>query len=416
MNYGYQGHANSQGYYAPTAQPTTSTYGPVYYNTGADIGNQTSFDNRKRTLEALDEFFGDAKRQAIDTNSYSDVSSRLVTFQGLQIPAISSGGMAEYQPTHMLSAGVSYGPSSSHGYALPPMSNLRTKNDLTAVDRILEQMTGTAYDHSGAFAQPVMHHNNSGSAMRNSTSPPGHPHLQPMHGSAMSDHSAGTPELTSCASTVSYESGHSPTSATSSHGMSPTGSGSLYPSIPNSATGPIANMAPTSTLGGQFDTDLRHRRSGGTLQKARPAFESTNESLDAGPDNANEAMDMAPTSRPPISYKSRNSSSFKHNIDPALAGIASSSSTSGSVTPPAVGNGGTSVDAEENWVENMRLLEALKALVRARLERGEWEDDDAENTDGYGNDHEMVKSEEEARVEMGRSLYPVLKDVGMGGN
>ena len=411
MNYGYQGHANSQGYYAPTAQATTSTYGPVYYNTGTDVGNHASYDTRKRTLDALDDFFGDAKRQAIDTSSYSDVSSRLVTFQGLQIPAISSGGMADYQPAHMLGAGVGFGPSSSHGYALPPMSNLRTKSDLTAVDRILEQMTGTAYDHSGAFTQPITHHHNSATAVRHSVSPPRSQHLQPNHSSAMSDHSIGTPELTSCASTVSYDSGHSPTSATSTHGMSPTGSGPLYPTIPNTSSGPMSNMVPTSALGAQFDTDLRRRRSGGTLQKARPIFGGTDENMSAGQEGINEAMDMSPTSQPPTSYKSKKSNSFKHNIDPALAGTVSSSDSSGSLTPPATGNGSIPADAEENWVENMRLLEALKALVRGRLERGEWEnDDDVENTDNHDNDHEMVKREE---TDMVGSLYPVLKDVGM---
>ena len=418
MSYGYQGHANSQGYYAPTAHATTSAYGPVYYNTGNDIGNHASFDTRKRTLDALDEFFGDAKRQAIDTSSYSDVSSRLVTFQGLQIPAVSTGGMAEYQPAHMLSTGVGYGPSSSHGYALPPMSNLRTKSDLTAVDRILEQMTGTAYDHSGAFAQPIMQHHTSSTAMRNSTSPPGN-HLQPhhhhMHSSAMSDHSIGTPELTPCASTVSYDSGHSPTSATSTHGMSPTGSGLSYPTIPSNSSSTMSNMAPISALGTQFDTDLRRRRSGGTLQKARPGFGSIDEnSKSESSENGNDAMDITPASNPSVPYKSRTSVSLKHNIDPALAGSAGSSDTRGSLTPPATRTSSTSAEAEENWVENMRLLETLRALVRGRLERGEWDDDDTvENTSAHDNDHVMIKSEDIAGMELSKSLYPVLKEVGM---
>ena len=58
------------------------------------------------------------------------------------------------------------------------------------------------------------------------------------------------------------------------------------------------------------------------------------------------------------------------NIDPLLAGESTSSESGASertVTPPREG-----LDQDEAWVENMRLLEKLRAFVHGMIERGEF--------------------------------------------
>lgn len=87
------------------------------------------------------------------------------------------------------------------------------------------------------------------------------------------------------------------------------------------------------------------------------------------------------------------------NIDPALSGGVSSPSASGTE------EGDARDRAEEVWVENIRVIEALRKLIADRLERGEYEDDRAE-----GEDTEMGEAqEEEKEVKAEESLYPVLR-------
>lgn len=96
------------------------------------------------------------------------------------------------------------------------------------------------------------------------------------------------------------------------------------------------------------------------------------------------------------------------NIDPALSGGVSSPGVS---SPSA---SGTEEDnardrAEEVWVENIRVIEALRKLIADRLERGEYEDDTAEK-DGdteMGEAQEAQEGEKEVKAE--ESLYPVLR-------
>ena len=60
------------------------------------------------------------------------------------------------------------------------------------------------------------------------------------------------------------------------------------------------------------------------------------------------------------------------NIDPALSGVSS---------PGAASDSEQSARdrAEEVWVENIRVIEALKRMVAERLERHDYEDDTAED-------------------------------------
>lgn len=86
------------------------------------------------------------------------------------------------------------------------------------------------------------------------------------------------------------------------------------------------------------------------------------------------------------------------NIDPALSGGVSSPSPSGTE------EGDARDRAEEVWVENIRVIEALRKLIADRLERGEYEDDKAE-----GEDTEMGEAQEGEKVKAEESLYPVLR-------
>ena len=470
LGYNYQNHNGPQGYYAPTQQPSSSAYGPVYYNVsnGAEVSHNASFDNRKRGYEALNDFFGDAKRRSFDPNSYSDVGNRLLAFQGLQLPALTGGGsMAEYQSAPAMvssyGGGGVYGPTASHGYALPPMPNLRTKNDLTTVDQILEQMTATAYESpsfvaAAGVAQPGAVHVQTGMGHRprQSNSPPSiqlpsaHNCAHSSQSISMQSNHSGTPDLTPGSSTMSYTSGHSPVSAASNNGMSPLHSASMYPSLPSTTRAnmsgeyipSLSSMAPASTLGTQFDHDHRRRHSGGTLQKAQPAMRREMIKQEDEMDTAEDGEDNAPTpkmkalstadsdcgsddifsSEHKQPRSDANVKATKQMIDPALSGLASPLSS------PERDNG-LADRADEMWVENIRMLEALREFVREKLERGEYEGGAAETREEVGEKKEGGMSmHEDGEVEGegngdgdgdgdgdGMSgLYPVLRAVESG--
>ena len=86
-----------------------------------------------------------------------------------------------------------------------------------------------------------------------------------------------------------------------------------------------------------------------------------------------------------------------NNIDPALTSVQSPGEQSDS--------GDSARDrAEEAWIENIRVIEALRKLISDRLERKEYVDDDA--------DVAMSGTErgEEGRAEKSsESLYPTLR-------
>lgn len=409
-NYGASHHSAHNPYYTPQ-QP--SSYGPVYYPIShqADIGQHAAYDARKRNYDALNEFFGDAKRRQIDPHSYAQVGQRLMALQGIPIHG---GGLSDY--IHAAPPMVSidshgghhghHAPMPQHQYALP-LPSLRTKNDLMNIDQFLEQMQSTVYESSNAAAaagiqQPGAHYTHAGVNFRTSHSPPqsnlhGLSHLQ-SHASShhvapmMSSHSAqsshaGTPALTP-SSGASYTSGHSPVS---SHGMSPISRHSstvsaAYPSLPAVSLGysPHSTTAPTSTLGTNFDSDPRRRYSGGMLQRSAPSA--------ADRDSDDNSSTRSATPKSPAITRTE----VINNIDPALSGV----SSPGSVSE----NGDSARDrAEEAWIENIRVIEALRKLISDKLERKEYEDD--EDTQMGGTTE--VKSEVVEKSSV--NLYPTLR-------
>ncbi|KUJ20960.1 uncharacterized protein LY89DRAFT_420751 [Mollisia scopiformis] len=408
-------HSTHNGYYAPQ-QP--SSYAPVYYpvSHGNDLGQHAAYDGRKRGYDALNEFFGDAKRRQIDPSSYAQVGQRLMALQGLPIHG---GGISEYIPAGpaLISVDGHGGHHSAHmpqhQYALP-LPAVRTKADLMNIDQFLEQMQSTVYENSNAAAaagiqQPGAHYTHSAVNFRQSHSPPqtalhglGHmnSHVSSAHVTApmMATHSSqstssGTPALTPPSSSVSYTSGHSPVS---SHGMSPTsrhssttGGSAAYPTLPAVSLGysPHAQTAPTSTLGTNFDSDPRRRYSGGMLQRQAPR---SSEMMDTSDDS--------PTPSPKVATTPTLSREVTNNIDPALSGVTSPTGTSQS------DSGESARDrAEELWIENIRVVEALRKYIGDRLERKEYiEEEEDVSMSGTGEEKREEKKEEE-------SLYPVLR-------
>lgn len=444
LGYGHQGHnGNQQAYYAPTQQPQSTTYGPVYYtvNHAPDVNHNASYDQR-RGYEALNDFFGDAKRRGFDPNSYAEVGTRLMTIQGVHLPMVGGGGgMMSYQAAHppMMNVGGGqggvYAPTAQHAYALP-LPNLRTKNDLAAVDQILEQMTTTVYENPNSTAaagiQLPGHYPYGGMPIRRTHSPPAlqlpsshHNGYSPSplmaNGSSQSNHS-GTPALTppSSASVISHSAGHSPSSLPSNHAASPPNHGMMmYPTLPgaNSASlsgdYPSSATAPPSTLGPSFDSDPRRRYSGGRLQKAQPSPRGTANGTDIDDDSMDTTDDKYSTAKrsPSSDHNSNSNNGIKREhpqqaraeqiIDPALADMMASPATEPSESPDDKVNG--------LWVENIRVIEGLRRYVQERLQRGEYEGGMADADPGVKREGEKVG----AQHDLG-GLYPALRGMEVG--
>ncbi|KAI0128819.1 pH regulatory protein [Xylariales sp. AK1849] len=351
------GHASSYYQHHPP-----SFGGPMYYQTLGSRGDHigygaaAEFDSRKRTYDALNEFFGDAKRRHLDPSSYSQVGHRLMPLHGA-LP-IHTGSLAtEYMSAP---AAVAVDGHGSHGpysqqYSLPPMPNIRTKNDLVQIDHILEQMQSTVYESSNTAAaagvhQPGSHYLPLG--FRHSHSPPhmaAHQSALPAYSQAAmaspltavsSTHSNGTPAVTPPSSTMSYTSGHSP--GASSSGMSPTSrhnstAAGLYPTLPAVTSG-YPGQSATSTLGSTFDPDPRRRYSGGMLQRASAGPRPLETDRETTPKAAESAVSVSSVSSP-----------------------SAESETSGED------------QAYESWLENVRVIEYLREYVIDRINRKDYE-------------------------------------------
>ena len=109
-------------------------------------------------------------------------------------------------------------------------------------------------------------------------------------------------------------------------------------------------------------------------------------------------MDTSDDSRTPSPTIRK--SEVSNNIDPALSGVKSPTERSES------GDSGESARdrAEEAWIENIRVIEALRKLISDRLERKEYVDDD-DDVSMSGTDR---KGEREAE-KSSENLYPTLR-------
>ncbi|KAB8343063.1 hypothetical protein FH972_022657 [Carpinus fangiana] len=386
--YGYQGHPGGHAPFPPGSH--ASNYGPVgsvYYNVpqaGYAGGDLT--ESRKRGHDALEQFFSDAKRRQIDANHYFDLGAR---FGGLQGLSMGLGPFGGYNNQHGYGGGMddSYGGTAATYQQAPqpftPFTELKTKNDLMSIDQFLEQLQNTVYEHPGRSMPEQVH---IGLDPRLNGSPPHLPSVaQAAQGATPGAYSNAslTPSLVEDTPTPSsMHQSHSPASVHSQHNSSPRSSGAAYPTLPSvsALTGdlPAGNFqtgAPASGLGNQFEEyDGRRRYSGGFLQRARHS----------PPQTAEPRRSASPSA---VKQEVKTSSPQQETPQIKLPPIREP----GEGTPQADDGRATSTDGgerDEAWVENMRVIEALRAFVRERLERGEYGDKE-------GEDHEMRDAEDD---------------------
>ncbi|KAI6091869.1 hypothetical protein F4821DRAFT_225775 [Hypoxylon rubiginosum] len=330
-------------------------------------------DGRKRGLDALNDFFGDAKRRQLNVNSYNQVGERLVPLHAiLPISGLNNAYPVQGPAVMAVDGPAGHGPYQQH-YSLPPMPNIRTKNDLVEIDHMLEQMQSTVYEHenpntaaAAGVHQPGAHY--LPLQYRYSQSPPhsaapaqssmGNGAYSAAHVAspltAVSTHSNGTPAVTPPSSTMSYTSGHSP--STSASGLSPStrhASASVqYPSLP-AATSGYPGQSTTSTLGPNFDADPRRRYSGGMLQRAS-------------------ATSHLQVERERLQIEREGSS--VHKPEPAISAVSSPSADSESAEA-----GDDQV--YEEWLTNIRAIEYLRQYVQERIKRKDYEPDSADSSE-----------------------------------
>jgi hypothetical protein len=369
----------------------------TYYNAPAPQATY-DFETRKRGYDALDHFFGQVKRREFDPINYASVSRRLFELQGLQLPQIipSSLGIPAYQPVAV--GGYDHA-DPIQAYSLPPMGNAKTREDLTSIDQILEQMQATIYENDTHLAQSgVAQPGASYVAYRTgSNTPPsqlqGVSHstppsmLQHHHQGSIASNTdaASTPGLTPPSSAQSYTSGQSPLQAHANPSYN-----AMYPTLPSSASDMAYAAANAATLSGMYDNDERRRVGGSMLQRARPSKRD---------DDMDLASDGSVT--PPASVMNKSAKKGKGKeapkdsvIDPALSADAS--------TPKSDGK---EEDREQIWVQNMRLIEWMRDLIKKKLDRGDFgQKSDKEDTEMGGTDDRGDKSDHE-------QLYPVLRHV-----
>lgn len=392
----------------------------------------TDYEVRKRAaFDALNEFFGDAKRRVIDPATYYDVGHRLA-MGGLQPAMVSSAAAA----AGGYSGADSYGTPAAHlpqqHYTLP-LPNLRTKNDLLNIDHFLEQLQSTVYENSNGAAaagvhQAGAHYIPTGMGYgRSSHSPPtvGHPSTSSLGASnvlaPLATPQTDTPALTPASSVMSYGSGagHSPPSQHASHGLSPTRSTAsglnapMYPTLPavsamsdmNVGAGYSTSGAPASSLASGFDADGRRRYSGGLLQRQAP----TRASVEPMDEDTPTGSPKAPLDSGADGEESKSTPTLNVSmIDPSMRSPSAKSEDAAEGTPSR------EESQQEQWVENIRMIEALRELVKNRLEAGEFESEEAsaDNAGEASKDVEMghddVKTEQDKDAE---SLYPVLRAI-----
>ncbi|GKT44023.1 pH-response transcription factor pacC/RIM101 [Colletotrichum spaethianum] len=374
------GHAS---YYAP--QPSTN-YG-LYFNQQPlnpprteYIGHHGGYDNRKRAFDMVDDFFAHAKRRQVDPTSYQQVGRSLLPLHGalgLHTGPMPGSDYMAAQPQHHVQQHVQ-GPPSGPGpltqqYYLPPMPNARTKNDLVQIDQILEQMQSTVYENANQATQGIHIHGQNTFDLRHSPSPPGG-HRGSHAGMSVSQDgyhavsaahmaspltavsSTGTPAVTPPSSTMSYTSGHSP---------SPSSSVNRIHSRPQ----------------------LRQQRAQTLLWRHAPA-------------------------RRPSSPKSPLILEDSSGVTtPKAESIASSVGSPSSESDMSEG-AREREEKYDQWLENMRTIEALREYIRDRIDRREYSEEPAEQG-SKSPVASRLKSPEPMEVDAKPSpaapLYPVLR-------
>jgi len=225
--------------------------------------------------------------------------------------------------------------------------------------------------------------------------------------SANENAQASTPGLTPPSSAHSYTSGHSPISHHAATPLQGPSSNAMYPTLPAHAGmeyGSTTSAPNAATLASMYDgEDQRRRYSGGMLQRAAPGRRMNKAGNEEAMDASSEGSATPPATARKTKSKQRKASTQQMVIDPALGGEAAE-------TPTSQRSGEVSKDEAERqsmWVENMRLIEWMRDFVKQRLQRGEFDENEATGDTGMA-DTDMDGLDEDKKHE---GLYPVLKAV-----
>ncbi|WPG98499.1 Hypothetical protein R9X50_00129000 [Acrodontium crateriforme] len=458
------------GGFAPVSNNQYAGYGSVSYpnhQAGADL---QSLDTRRRAIEALNDFLGDIKRRAINPSTYYDVGHRL---QGNALPPpIGSGtgynlgynssgnnnsgsgnygGMStaslleSFNHAHDMSSGLQGGGVATHAYSLP-MPNARTKNDLQDIDRFLEQLQATVYETSNNAAasgvqQAGVHsqftgeygfgNNGNSNTNRSSNSPTSYSQSYNSNNSSFGAIDTGsnnmptstsaldTPALTPSSISSYASSGHSPMSSHSRASLGSLSGNGMYPNLP-SVTGmsdlgsgyPATTSAPASGLASGFSDGLDGRRhSGGYLTRANPATPSADTEMPDVDDGSRTPKASEQKSTPEIKEPETKEPENKNNdsIDPALR-AAEAKSESSTPAPRSEGED----KRQEDWVENIRTIEALRKWIGERLRTGDYEEEgdlSAPSEVKPGDDEAAAKMAETAKMAEAKMVEEKMADV-----
>lgn len=182
----------------------------------------------------------------------------------------------------------------------------------------------------------------------------------------------------------------------------------MYPNLP-SVTGisdigsgyPTTTSAPASGLASGFEGLEGRRYSGGRLQRQAPEQDTEM----AEPDAATEDGSRTP--------KQSDVKGATDSIDPALRGEVAKSPSEAAGTPAA--HSETDDKRQEEWVENIRVIEALRRWIGDRLRTGEYESDDQQeqgqqhHEQNAGETQPGASAEDESMMETARMVQKLAE-------
>jgi hypothetical protein len=152
----------------------------------------------------------------------------------------------------------------------------------------------------------------------------------------------------------------------------------------------MSAAAPSSGLAPAFDADGRRRFSGNLLQKAAPG---SGDEMDTGSDGSNKSRRNS--GQDDLHHDVNQLAIHSPKVDPALR------------SPSVVSDAPTETPSDsQNWVENIRVIERLRAWLKERLDTSDYVDEDEENETKP--EHRTIEDEDE------HNLYPVLRAVQEG--
>lgn len=182
----------------------------------------------------------------------------------------------------------------------------------------------------------------------------------------------------------------------------------MYPNLP-SVTGisdigsgyPTTTSAPASGLASGFEGLEGRRYSGGRLQRQAPEQDTEMAEADVATEDG---------SRTP---KQSDVKGATDSIDPALRGEEAKSPSEAAGTPAA--HSETDDKRQEEWVENIRVIEALRRWIGDRLRTGEYDSEDQQEPDQQHHEHSAgepqaaASAEDESMMETARMVQKLAE-------